>query len=453
MNKRFGWRGLVVLLLAPVFLVSSNGLPRTELAFAQAAIARAATPAPKPAWPVQALAALNYLSGGGPVGGWFPVSPVSNASDHHDEMRPSAAYNSLQQDYLVVWDQLNPDGFITSVYGQFLFPDGRPNDIRFRISPAGATSLNADVAYNPTLDQYLVVYEVGGNGIYGQIIGNAGSPVGPERNIVASVGSTYWQPAVAYSPTSGQYLVTWRRDQGTAKGIEARTLSGDGATVGTILEMTTLLPIVEPSHPDVAYNSARDQSLVVWQQWASVSDTTQHDIRGQAIHMTGVAHLEGPNFGIHATADEEMAPAVGAVAQPADTGKYLVVCQRYYPGGSTIDGQLVTGNGTLDPYVRISPSFGGSIPAVAGNEATQGYLVAWLQGSSEIQAREVSAWGYAVGTARSLPGQLTSHPAIASGPLGDFLITVDDRALPGYPFDVLGYLWGVRVYLPVVLRN
>ena len=169
--------------------------------------------------------------------------------------------------------------------------------------------------------------------------------------------------------------------------------------------------------------------------------------------MAGGAHPEGFTIDIHFSVDDEMAPAVAAVAQPADVGKYLVVCERRYPGGSAINGQLVTGDGTLDPYVRISPSFDSYIPAVAGNEGTQEYLVAWQRGSTEIQARTVSVWGYADGSAYSLPGRVPSHPAVAGGPSGNYLVTCDDTYLSGYPFDVLGWRWGYRVFLPLVLKN
>ena len=394
------------------------------------------------------------VNSGGPISGRFPISVVSNAPTHTAETNPAVAHNSGSMNtYLVVWDQLNSDGSASVVYGRLVYSNGTL-DSRNRISPDTGYNQYPDVAYNPTLDQHLVVYEVGGLGIYGQITTNTGVPVGPARSIVESVGSTYRQPAVVYSPTAGQYLVTWQRIQGTSMGIEARTLSGDGTTLGSILEITTLLPVVQPAEPDVAYNSALDQCLVIWQQWSSVSDTTQHDIWSQRISMTGGAHLEGSPIRVFDSTDDEVNPAVGALPVPGSAGgRYLVVAQQWY-GGTTsyIDGWAVNGNsGDRAYHLAISP-YAGYVPAVAGNEHTQEYLVAWTHDNFTLAGCTISFEG-AIDPAHYLSGVFLSRPAIASGRQGDYLVAYQDMFASGYPTDVFGWRWGNRVFLPLVLRR
>lgn len=431
-DKRFGWRALVVALLALGLPAGSGRQPHAEGAPARSA----------------ALAAL----GGGPIGSaGFPISPVSNASGHYNEMHPSVVFNSgFMQTYLAVWDQLNPDGTSTSVYGQFVSMDGSLNGSRFRISPEVGPNTNADVAYNPDLDQYLVVYEVGGIGIYGQIINNAGSPAGPERTIVSGFvpTDTFRTPAVAYSPTSGKYLVTWRHNQGSFQGIEARTLSGEGSSWGSVWGLTGMIAS-DPEQPDVAYSSPTDEFLVVWQKTATPNP--DHDIYGQRIQMGASPGPVGSVFSIHYTANDETAPSVAAIAKLTGIGQYLIVCQTDYSGTLYVDGQLVTDAGALDGSpIYISPS-SGSVPAVAGNERTLEYLAAWIH-TPQVHARTISTTG-AMGQVAQLSGRVPWNPAVGSGPPGDFLITVDDWVSSAYPYDIFGYLWGTRVYLPLVTRN
>jgi hypothetical protein len=87
---------------------------------------------------------------------------------------------------------------------------------------------------------------------------------------------------------------------------------------------------------------------------------------------------------------------------------------------------------------------------VAGNQLTQEYLAAWIH-NPEVHARtfSTSATG---GEIKQLSGNFPGDPAVASGPTGDFLI-VDEDYLSGYPFDIFGYLWGTRLFMPAILKN
>ena len=91
------------------------------------------------------------------------------------------------------------------------------------------------------------------------------------------------------------------------------------------------------------------------------------------------------------------------------------------------------------------------MPAVASNENTREFLVAWKYGSN-IQARAVTTAGGLGTYAQPMPyGTDPAGPAIAGGPLGDYLVTFHDMNLGLY--DVFGFLWGNRVFLPLVQRH
>lgn len=421
------------------------------LALVAGSLAQAGDPAPFPR-----LGSGNVSDSSGPLNtSGFPISPVGNESGHNHETHSAVAFNSgAMQNYLVVWYAPTESG--NFVFGRFVNRDGTLNGNRFLFNVwAFDNTTNPDVAYNPDLDQYLVVYEYTESeprlsGIFGQIRSNTGTLVSSIFTITLGLApaDTYFSPAVAYSPASDQYLVTWRHNSGAFQGIEARTISGDGSTLGLVWELTGMIA-GDPELPDVAYTSILDEFLVVWQK--TYTPYTDHDIYGKRIQMGASPGPVGPIFSIHYTDRDETAPAVAAIAKPSGIGQYLVVCQSYYGGGtSDIVGQYVTDGGALDGSSFYISSSSGTAASVAGNQLTQEYLVAWIH-NPEVQARTVSTAGIA-GQIAQLSGNFPGDPAVANGPMGDFLITVDDY-LTGYPFDIFGYLWGTRLFMPAIMRN
>jgi hypothetical protein len=401
---------------------------------------------------LMALGAL-LLAAGGPVGNWFRISPLDTPEAH--EWYSSVAYNSQWQEYLVVWHASTATN--RYIYGQFVSRNRTLIGSRFLISPPVGNNMYADIAYNPTRNEYLVVYMVetataNVYGIYGMRLDAYGVAQGIERCFATSAPTyTYWHPAVAYSEFTKEYLVVWQKEWGAAyKGIEARTLPGDGGTLGGILEITGLQADVAPSSPDVAYTRASHEFLVVWQRLYSVAEPDL-DVMGQRISLEGGTHLQGPTFPIHYSTNDEGSPAVASVPRLSGVGEYLVACVYAYGSSAHIASQLLTDAGALHDWAIISP-FGGTIPAVASNENTREFLVAWKYGSN-VQARTVSTSGGLGPYAQAMPyGSYSDWPAVAGGPLGDYLVTCQDQT-PGYNFDIFGYLWGNRIFLPLVLRQ
>jgi hypothetical protein len=241
--------------------------------------------------------------------------------------------------------------------------------------------------------------------------------------------------------------VTWRRNNSAFQGIEARTIFEDVSSMSSVWELTGMIAS-DPELPDVAYTSPIDQFLVVWQKTATPS--TDHDIYGQLVQMGASPGPVGSVFSIHSTVHDETTPSVAGIAKLTGIGQYLVVCQSDYGGTTYIDGQFVTDGGALDGSLMYVSSTSGTIPSIAGNQATQEYLVGWIH-NPEVHARTFSTAGIG-GQITQLSGNFPGDPAIASGPDGDFLITTDDYLI-GYPFDIFGYLWGTRLFMPAIMRN
>lgn len=381
----------------------------------------------------------------------FPISPVVDSTDHMTEWRSAAAFSSGSvREYLVVWEQFASDYVNESIYGRFVFPDGRLHGSSFIISPAMGGNELADIAYNPDLDQFLVVYGRDQAGIYARTVTHAHG-LGAERVVqMAGAGEYVFTPAVEYSPTSDRYVVTWTHRYGVStQAIEARTLLSNGTTPGALMELSGKIAF-SPSEPDIAWSAPLNEFLVVWQKSAG---TDNYDIVGRRILAGSATPLSTPEFTILLGPKNENYPQVGALTKTDGAGQFLVVCQAYTAGTTSyaIAGQRVTDTGGLEGGRVDSIGAGeGYTPAVAGSSLGREYLVAWEHEGTNVQARTMSLTG-GLGREYTLNGIGPYNLAIAAGPGGDFLLTVDDWAIPA-TVDIVGYLWGNRMFLPLVRR-
>ncbi len=396
------------------------------------------------------LAGPAAVSAGGPIGGMFLIR-----DETVDTKDPAMAYNSHDQEYLVVFWNDRPGN--DDIRAERVSKDGKLLGGVWVAAGAGADRRYPAVAYNSQANEYLVVWQEDDMDIRGQRVSATGGLTGGEFDIALGVPSypRCYTPAVAYASTENKYLVVFQYySPTTGYGIEARALNSDGSAWGTGFE-------VEPYtasgkwYPDLAYNRLRNEFLVVWDQ----QNSGQYDIRGQRVKMAGGAGLLGSAFWFSCDASRDDAvPAVAAVPRSPD-GQYLVAWQ-YWTNANNYDiwAQRVAGEGTLEGnafLVRYNPFAQDELgPAVAGSESNQQYLVAW----TILPAVFPCVWGQVVSTSGALVGTMTvvggvdaGNPAVAAGPTGDFLIAFHDKLVGNY--DIFGRLWGNRLYLPLVLKN
>src|SRR5262245_10111378 len=172
--------------------------------------------------------------------------------------RPAVAYNPTNNEYLVVWEgNENPAGYEVEIHGQRLNAatgaEVGAND--FRISDMGPdgdgrfSAIEAAVAYNSTDNEYLVVWgasdpTVEENEIFGQRLDAAtGTEVGTNDFRISDMGpdgdpnfdgST---PAVAYNPTNNEYLVTWYGNDNISPGLGELEIYGQRLNAATGAEL------------------------------------------------------------------------------------------------------------------------------------------------------------------------------------------------------------------------
>jgi hypothetical protein len=298
-------------------------------------------------------------------GDQFRISVTGvDGSPARGAFEPAAAFNSHDNEYLVVWqgdDGWTDDEF--EIYGQLLTAEGALIGINFRISDMGPDNNNAysasdpDVAYNNSLNQYLVVWWGDDNTgsllnneyeIFGQLLDANGNQIGTNDFRISDMGgignTTYgaMDPAVVYNPDLNQYLVVW---QGTdnlrglvqyENEIFGQFLHADGSGVaGThndfrISDMGgTGNSAYNAFSPDVVYNTNQHRYLVVWYGDDNTPPLVddEYEIYGQQLTPTGGG--VGPNdFRISdmgPDGDDEYDAYYPAIEYNAFAGKYMVV--------------------------------------------------------------------------------------------------------------------------------
>jgi hypothetical protein len=213
---------------------------------------------------------------------------VSNAVGPTVEAtRPAIAFNSTDNQYLVVWEQENAatNGTTDEIFGQLLLGDGTKIGGPFRISTSDfvGDELGAghpDVTYDSQDNQYYVVWESDyGSRDYFRIRGREieadGTLVGSEYRISPTIPGVTdtWHPAVVYNTTNHRYAVTWEQTREFGSGSNG-VLSEIWISVSDAYEPPGVVyfdiqpiestPTQDGFAPDIEYNAVDNQYLVVW---------------------------------------------------------------------------------------------------------------------------------------------------------------------------------------------
>lgn len=316
----------------------------------------------------------------------------------------------------------------TAVFPVIVDPEIGAND--FRISDMGGTG-DADfrgvgpaVAYNSTNNEYLVVWwgdDLGGQGqerfeVFGQRLNaTTGAQVGANDFQISSLGPDgplplFGQtPAVAYNSTNNEYLVVWS-DTDPAGGLEAdeseifgqRLDAATGAQVGAddfrISDLSGIgVSGFHAVHPAVAYNPNDNEYLVVWAGDDTVGSIKpqEFEVFGQRINAATGAAIGTNDFRISdlgGTGNAAFQAYGPAIAHNSINNEYLVVWWGDDNVGGLIDeefeifGQRLAADGTevgANDFLISNmggignTSYAGFAPAVAHNSTNNEYLVAW----------------------------------------------------------------------------
>ncbi len=369
----------------------------------------------------------------------FRISAMDDDADAaFDAFNAAVAYNSTNNEYLVVWYGDLDDGTLVDeefeIYGQRIDASTGTavgND-DFRISDMGTdgstsfAAFNPAVAYNSTNNEYLVVwegddsatngFEIYGQRIYGDL--NDGDEVGTNDFQISDMGPNLSnsedaaEADVAYNSTENEYLVVWHGDD-TDNGLAAneqevfgQRIYGDrtdGDEVGTNdfrisdaggLNDATYNTV--SSH--IAYNSADNEYLVVW-----MADDNVGGLVDEELEVFG-QRLDGPDASEIGTNDFRISDVGGTgtttaqafsanVAFNSLNNEYLVVWHADDTDAGLADNELevfgqrlsgIDGSAVGNNDFRISdmggtgaPSLDAGPPEIQYSPGRNEFLVVW----------------------------------------------------------------------------
>ena len=186
-----------------------------------------------------------------------------------DQVRPDVVYNDYDDVYLVVWEDERADQ--GDIYGTRVLVNETVLT-EFPISTASDAQAHAAAAWNSADNEYLVVWHdyrdsgTNGSDIYAQRIGNTGTPLGSACRLSSStLPDQQMYPRVQYVSDHGRYAVTWQDDRNAPTGwdIYVQNVNADGSLYGANLPFFAFSGWQQ--RPDAAFSSDANRGLTVWQ--------------------------------------------------------------------------------------------------------------------------------------------------------------------------------------------
>jgi hypothetical protein len=218
--------------------------------------------------------------------------------DNHidNQSLPVVAYNSQENQYLVVWQDSRNPASSPDIYARVVNPDGSLNGSDFPITMSSEHQAAPDVVYDADKNRYLVVWEQGYY-VYGRLLKADKTFAGQEFKI----GSVYFagqyrvpsDPAVGYDGSSKQFLAAWSVDI-AGDDIYASLVSADGSLVTEAFRVAS--GEGDSWYPDMAYDDSENQFLIVWRHETCTSTT---DCEDSNIDIYGIFYGAAPHLGLY----------------------------------------------------------------------------------------------------------------------------------------------------------
>jgi hypothetical protein len=337
---------------------------------------------------------------------------------------------------LVVWEDHRP--FLpghgpVQIYGQVLDDAGAAQGGDFRISLGTRQTNLPSVAYSPTTHEYLVVWEGERTSnryeIYGQRVSPAGGPGGAGRplqtddiqisdTVGANANNSAFNPSVAFSPDSGEYLVAWADYRLGPTEIFGRRVSGTGATIAGDVRLTNAgdkSADADAGSPQLVYN-ARDHRWGLF--WLDSRDGGRFTAQGNQTLYEVYARLFTADLGTIGIEQRLDAPVAGdelpPIATTASTNRpldvavdeehgvyFAVVASRWDKDGKliapNIEGLMwLPDNSVVTTHVSDIQNAPGDnwgymsavVPSVAYAPVADEYLVTYVSPEADLDFRK-----------------------------------------------------------------
>lgn len=354
----------------------------------------------------------------------------------NQQLHPRVAYNSVEDEFLVVWHNQWPGN--RDIYAQRLDGEGNPLSW-FTVAFVGNDRIDPDVAYDPVHNRYLVVYlyDCYGDGTDWDVVGrfidwDGPDPAWPEI-VIDGNDDSQADPQVVFGRAQEEFMVVWTSvEPGVVDHVEgSRIASGDPATPA----VSPLFPIAGDTrsrrHPDVAYNLARNEYLVVYD--IDTGGATGYDIAATRLRGDGV--VLGTEIWVSAVLGEETEPVVAA---NPDQDEYSVLWTET-AGTPSMFGIFFDGGGSQVGTVLAYQN--SASPAIDCRAGTRRWDMVWSRSHGQVYDNIVGGlfkldvnssatwWSWDLFEAVDTGGAAaTIHPAIASGRKTTLVVWMHDRS-------------------------
>ncbi len=341
-----------------------------------------------------------------------------------DQIRPDIAYNSVDDEFLVVWKgEINTGGFLDNefeIWGQRIDAStGTLLGANFQISLQGGVgdalfdAQEPSVAYNATDNEYLVAWSgdrlVAEDEAYGQLVSNTGALVGVNFQI-SNVGATSdaFDIELAWNSTQNEYMVIWRAALGGIFNVAGQRVSNTGGLLGANFPISNYVGATEDANPpNIAYNATDDEYLVIWNGEGSNADGEA--LMGQRISNVG-AQVGVDDFIIYDPYTINILYDVVTFYHPgivwdSNNNKYLttVSADNTANGDQGIFAIEVSATGTASAAVLVGDASGGlnfdfERSQVAFNPECTQYVVSFMGGEAPLAANDDQMYVQFLGT-------------------------------------------------------
>jgi hypothetical protein len=223
----------------------------------------------------------------------------------------------------------------------------------FEIAVGAFDHINPAIAYNQHQEQFLVAYEFGTGGFSHVLLTKHGTVAWDPPIVTFNLGE---HPALAYNSAANQYLLVWQQFDAVSSLYElwGLRLASDGLTAignGFIIASS----VFELKHPEIAFNTHPhyEDFLVVWQQVQVGLPFGWNEIWAQRVAglsggAPGGGDLIGGNFQV-AGGNHLQTDSEPDVAYNLNMNEYLVVYTREPSAGGQSDvySRRITRDGVL----------------------------------------------------------------------------------------------------------
>ena len=381
-----------------------------------------------------------------------------------DEYSPAIAYNSVHDQYLVVWENIWPGGH-HDIYAQRISGDGRLLTW-FAVASGSHKQMEPAVAYDPVYDRYLVVwtYDTPGDSSNWDVYGRFSPWSGPDDNLtdfpLCDTTGNVGHPSVAYALTQQQFMVAWAEyPSGLASYIRARRVFAAGGFPDPPFSISNGLE--NRDRPDVAYNLTYNQFLVTWMVYKGSKSWDIYGLRYAAMGyvMPGGDPRVVGEFIISSFSAREERPSVAACYYP---NQYLVAWQSDEDTSGAnyaIYARYLTGDADPGSIFKVSSTTLSSQEVDVDCDASgQKYMLTWqvlfVNPVFAIFARQVypnGSTGPEFGVVNPGPTSGRQYPAVAGGQSSYLVVWEHIREAVGN-LDIHGRLLRYANFLPVIAK-